>query len=312
MANQEQIPQQQDPQDQPERPASSIPYELAKQVGFNIEDIIFNPNNKVFFSTLTGGSFGYVGVNTFRNITRAHYLPHSSEYLAPPSIDIVSSTLNTNSSQPPSFTNVDTGMHKEDQQATSDPTSLEVISNDGAHPQLSSGMSASYLKQPIFLVSFIIHSESALGRDASANSTAKADPGKSDPHDSIPQQQGRDKRSKNYTLDHIFADLSKLVENIPTDFMNLESLEDDSIIVVDESKYEEDKDEGIHVDSDVETEDTLVPKPPSRSIQLKELIDQVLILQSQKRKLELEKNKVEAEVALLSAQPSFLDVTRLT
>nr|GEZ40047.1 hypothetical protein [Tanacetum cinerariifolium] len=89
--------------------------------------------------------------------------------------------------------------------------------------------------------------------------------------------------------------------------MNLESLEDDSIIVVDESKYEEDKDEGIHVDSDVETEDTLVPKPPSRSIQLKELIDQVLILQSQKRKLELEKNKVEAEVALLSAQPSFLD-----
>nr|GEU46920.1 hypothetical protein [Tanacetum cinerariifolium] len=91
--------------------------------------------------------------------------------------------------------------------------------------------------------------------------------------------------------------------------MNLESLEDDSIIVVDESKYEEDKDEGIHVDSDVETEDTLVPKPPSRSIQLKELIDQVLILQSQKRKLELEKNKVEAEVALLSAQPSFLDVT---
>ncbi|GKB29507.1 hypothetical protein Tco_0868908, partial [Tanacetum coccineum] len=37
------------------------------------------------------------------------------------------------------------------------------------------------------------------------------------------------------------------------------------------------------------------------------LTNQVLILQSQKRKLELEKNKAKAEVALLPAQPSFPD-----
>ncbi|GJU39195.1 hypothetical protein Tco_1192152, partial [Tanacetum coccineum] len=30
-----------------------------------------------------------VGVNTFRNVIGAHYLPHSSEYVAPPSIDVV-------------------------------------------------------------------------------------------------------------------------------------------------------------------------------------------------------------------------------
>ncbi|GKB43935.1 hypothetical protein Tco_0888877, partial [Tanacetum coccineum] len=133
MANQEQNPPQQEQ-----------PFVAAKQVGFNLEDIILNTNNevallypehnnkdhfkcvsdfiskcclrkpftrspniykeylaefwysakalensKVFFSTPTGGIYGEVGVNTFRNAIGAHYLPHSSEYVAPPSIDIV-------------------------------------------------------------------------------------------------------------------------------------------------------------------------------------------------------------------------------
>ncbi|GKA07602.1 hypothetical protein Tco_0686826 [Tanacetum coccineum] len=46
-------------------------------------------NSKVFFSTPTGGIYGEVGVNTFRNAIGAYYLPHSSEYVAPSSIDIV-------------------------------------------------------------------------------------------------------------------------------------------------------------------------------------------------------------------------------
>ncbi|GJZ34071.1 hypothetical protein Tco_0579507 [Tanacetum coccineum] len=46
-------------------------------------------NSKVSFSVPTGGIYGEVGVNTFRNAIGAHYLPHSSEYVAPPSIDIV-------------------------------------------------------------------------------------------------------------------------------------------------------------------------------------------------------------------------------
>ncbi|GKD49513.1 hypothetical protein Tco_1278489, partial [Tanacetum coccineum] len=120
------------------------PFVAAKQVGFNLEDIILNTNNevallypkhnnkdhfkcvsdfishcclrkpftrspnmykeylaefwysakalkhsKVSFSTPTGGIYGKVGVNTFRNAIGAHYLPHSSEYVAPSSIDIV-------------------------------------------------------------------------------------------------------------------------------------------------------------------------------------------------------------------------------
>ncbi|GKD49098.1 hypothetical protein Tco_1278074 [Tanacetum coccineum] len=46
-------------------------------------------NSKVSFSIPTGGIFGEVGVNTFRNAIGAYYLAHSSEYVAPPSIDVV-------------------------------------------------------------------------------------------------------------------------------------------------------------------------------------------------------------------------------
>ncbi|GJV81824.1 hypothetical protein Tco_1517694 [Tanacetum coccineum] len=133
MANQEQNPPQQEQ-----------PFVAAKQVGFNLEDIILNTNNevallylehnnkdyfkcvsdfiykcclkepftrspnmykeylaefwysakalensKVSFSVPTGGIYGEIGVNTIRNAIGAHYLPHSSEYVAPPFIDIV-------------------------------------------------------------------------------------------------------------------------------------------------------------------------------------------------------------------------------
>ncbi|GJX05615.1 hypothetical protein Tco_0191531 [Tanacetum coccineum] len=36
-----------------------------------------------------GGIYGEVGLYYFRNVIGAHYLPHSSEYVAPPSIDVV-------------------------------------------------------------------------------------------------------------------------------------------------------------------------------------------------------------------------------
>ncbi|GJV35511.1 hypothetical protein Tco_1407988 [Tanacetum coccineum] len=282
---------------------------------------------------------------------------------------VSSSALDTNPSQPPASTPVDVGMHKEDQQIAGGPTSLGVTGEEGAHPQLSSGMSASNLNKPIFLASFIIHSESASGRDASADSTAKADLGKSAPNDSIPQQQGMNEGTKNYSFDYIFAgtnlnvladktnsvseglesvltthetgkgastiakqlkevgfedtevfkelklkDLSKLVQNAQADFMDLNSIEDDPIIMVDESEEddEEEKYEEVHATSNVESEDTSAPKPLSpRSIQLQELTNQGLLLWSHNHKLEQLKNKAEAEVALLSAKPTFLNVEQL-
>ncbi|GKE95667.1 hypothetical protein Tco_1580522, partial [Tanacetum coccineum] len=60
-------------------------------------------------------------------------------------------------------------------------------------------------------------------------------------------------------------------------------------------------------------EDTSAPQPPSpRSVQRQELANQVLILHSQKEKIELEKNKAKAEVAFLTAQPSYPNVAQLT
>ncbi|GJX71963.1 hypothetical protein Tco_0309134 [Tanacetum coccineum] len=84
MANQEQNPPQQEQ-----------PFVAAKQVSFNLEDIILNTKNEVSFSVPTGGIYGEVGVNTFRNAIGAHYLPHSREYVAPPFIDIVRTWFET-------------------------------------------------------------------------------------------------------------------------------------------------------------------------------------------------------------------------
>nr|GEV95665.1 retrovirus-related Pol polyprotein from transposon TNT 1-94 [Tanacetum cinerariifolium] len=52
-------------------------------------------NSKVSFFIPTGGIYGEVRVNTLRNAIGAHYLPYSSEYVATPSIDIVSPWFET-------------------------------------------------------------------------------------------------------------------------------------------------------------------------------------------------------------------------
>ncbi|GKB41703.1 hypothetical protein Tco_0886645 [Tanacetum coccineum] len=84
---------------------------------------------------------------------------------------------------------------------------------------------------------------------------AEADPGLSAPNDSIPQQQGMDKGTKNTSYNHIFAassiarqvkeveasstikleDLAKLVLSMEPSFKDLDSPEDDPIIVKDDS-----------------------------------------------------------------------------
>ncbi|GKE39239.1 hypothetical protein Tco_1462644, partial [Tanacetum coccineum] len=183
-----------------------------------------------------------------------------------------SSAKDSNPSQPSVSTSVDTGMHKEDQQAASGPTSLGVTSEEGAHPQLSS---------------------------------AEADPGTSAPNDFLPPQQGKDEGTKNYLLDHIFtgtdpnvlADKTKYVsdgletvlttpktgtknaakpseeinleeiklEDLAPDFKDMDSPKDDPIIVVYDSEEdeEENKNEEIHSTTNDKTEDISAFIPPS-------------------------------------------------
>nr|GEX26726.1 hypothetical protein [Tanacetum cinerariifolium] len=148
-----------------------------------------------------------------------------------------SSVMDSNPSQALISTPVDTRMQKKDQQATGGPTSLGFTSEERANLQLSSDMSTFILNKAIYSTSLIFHSESASENDASAVSTAKADPGNSNPSDFVPQQHGMNKGTKNTSYDHLFADL--------------DSPKDDHIIVVDDTDEDE-----IHVATNDETEDT--------------------------------------------------------
>ncbi|GKE01205.1 hypothetical protein Tco_1389188, partial [Tanacetum coccineum] len=81
-------------------------------------------------------------------------------------------------------------------------------------------------------------------------------------------------------------DLAKLVSSVQPSFKDLDSPEDDPIIVVDDRDQDEEADE-VHATTNVETEDTSVPKSSSP------------------------RNKAEAEAALFKAQPSFPNVGQL-
>ncbi|GKC02742.1 hypothetical protein Tco_0994352, partial [Tanacetum coccineum] len=120
-------------------------------------------------------------------------------------------------------------MHKEAQQAAGGPTSLGATSEEGAHPQLSSG------------------------HDASADSTAEVDPGNSALNDSIPSHQGINEESR---ADEIskkikLEDLSDLLKDTRSAFFTPDSPQDEPIIVSDGSEDEEEvsKDKDTHASS---------------------------------------------------------------
>ncbi|GJX93530.1 hypothetical protein Tco_0348116 [Tanacetum coccineum] len=181
------------------------------------------------------------------------------------------------SKEPPVPTPVDTRMLKEDQQATGGPTSLGVTSEAIANPQLSSCMSTFNLNKPIYSAAFIIHSESASGNDALAASTVEADPRNSAPSTDPLVLTDQTK----YVSEGLETILTQPITGKgASSVANLDSPEDDHVIVVNDS--DEDEDDEVHATKN-----------------------------SQKYKLELEKNKAEAKVALFKAQPSLLNVEQL-
>nr|GEW30592.1 hypothetical protein [Tanacetum cinerariifolium] len=144
---------------------------------------------------------------------------------------------------------------KPDHQATGGPTSLRVTNEERASPQLSSDF------------------------------TAEGDHRLSAPNDSIPPQQGMDEGTKNAAILHDkeeasiaihgdkeeasstikLKDLVKLVSQIQPSFKDLDSPEDDPVIIVDESDEDE---------PNAKTKDTLIPRslsPNSLPTKLKDL-----------------------------------------
>ncbi|GKC67510.1 hypothetical protein Tco_1100108 [Tanacetum coccineum] len=133
-----------------------------------------------------------------------------------------------------------------------------------------------------------------------------------------------DKGTQNYSLDHMFegTNLSVLVDKTKSardglktahTEIGLDSPKDDEPIIVQDDSDEEVHAEKVQPEEPKEIEDASASHPPSlKSIQIQELTNQVLLLQSQNSKLKKEKTKAEAEVALLSAQPSYPNVAQLT
>ncbi|GKE14255.1 hypothetical protein Tco_1421832 [Tanacetum coccineum] len=144
---------------------------------------------------------------------------------------------------------------------------------------------------------FHFHSESALGCDASVDSTAEADPEISAPNDFIPSQQDQTKsagdrlktahtnsgtneesRADDISKKIKLYDLLNLLKDTRSAFFTIDSPQDESIIVSDESKEEEEvaKDKDTHASSHDVPEDTSIPHPPSlKSAQIQELMAQV-------------------------------------
>ncbi|GKA29532.1 hypothetical protein Tco_0715777 [Tanacetum coccineum] len=173
-------------------------------------------------------------------------------------------------SHPSPSTLVVSEMHKEAHQAADGPTSLGATSKERSHPQLSSGMSAFILIEPILFSFFHLHFESTLGHDVSADSTAKADPGLSAPKDSIPLQQDQTKSTRDgletaHTDSGIneesraneiskkikMEDLSDLLKDTISAFFTPDSPQDEPIIISDKSEKEEEvaKDKESHASS---------------------------------------------------------------
>ncbi|GJX99889.1 hypothetical protein Tco_0356908 [Tanacetum coccineum] len=247
-SQQEHIPKQEQDTQQHDRLASSNPFEPATQVEFNIDEITFNANNEVallgileevgittFRNAIRANylsysneyaetpsletikewfpTIGYSGEVRAKGTLKIGFLPPRGHWIPHCPFKKKKSSLakDTTPSQPPASTPVVAGLHKEDQQATGGSTSLGATSEDRANPQLSSGMSAFIHTKPIYSASTIIHSESASGHDTSADFTAKVDLGKSAPNDRISKQQGIDKGTQNYSLDHAFAGTKLIV-----------------------------------------------------------------------------------------------------
>ncbi|GJS09459.1 hypothetical protein Tco_0366255 [Tanacetum coccineum] len=162
-----------------------------------------------------------------------------------------SSAIDFNPIQPSASTPVVAELHKEDQQATCDPTSLGVTT------------------------STIINSKSASGHNALADFTTEVDLGKSAPNESISKQRDKTK----LVGDGLKTAHTEIGTNLETSKaknenvdMDLDSTKDDEPIIV-----QDDSDEEVHAEK------------------------------SQNSKLKKEKTKAKDEVALLSAQPSYLN-----
>ncbi|GJX25306.1 retrovirus-related pol polyprotein from transposon TNT 1-94 [Tanacetum coccineum] len=209
--------------------------------------------------------------------------------------------MDSHLSQPLAPTLMVAEMHKEDLQAASDLTSLGVTSEEGADPQLGSGMDEGTKHYDhIFARTNLSVLVDKTKSDRDGLKSTHTDSG-------INKESRADKILKEIKLE----DLSDLMKDIRSTFFAPKSPQDEPIIVLDRSEKEEEakKYEDPPSTSHTKPKDTLASHPPSpKSAQIQELMAQVHLLQSQKEKLEQQKAKAKGEVASLKDKPSYLDI----
>ncbi|GJS87785.1 retrovirus-related pol polyprotein from transposon TNT 1-94 [Tanacetum coccineum] len=213
--------------------------------------------------------------------------------------------MDSHPSQPLAPTLMVAEMHKEDLQAASDLTSLGVTSEEGADPQLGSGMDEGTKHYDhIFARTNLSVLVDKTKSDRDGLKSTHTDSG-------INKESRADKILKQIKLE----DLSDLMKDIRSTFFAPKSPQDEPIIVLDRSEKEEEakKYEDPPSTSHTKPKDTLASHPPSpKSAQIQELMAQVHLLQSQKEKLEQQKEKAKGEVTSLKDKPSYLDINQLT
>ncbi|GJX47417.1 hypothetical protein Tco_0272607, partial [Tanacetum coccineum] len=297
---------------------------------------VLKDSTKVWFSTPTGGIKGDVGAN---------YIAHSKDYVAPPSIETVRDWFPTigyggaikatgtlkKGLLPPRWRLLmaqiirwqDWDMELMRSTLTPLKSSVSSITKPVAFkaPETSSKYEKKLPKayslelkldeggnQPLHQQSTILlpqqQDKTQSVRDELEIVQTKAGTDK-DEFNTSPDLSRSDDATKEIKLE----DLSKLVKDVDVDFMDLYSPKYDEPIII-----EDNEDEEVHAEAHKETEDTSIPETPlsPKTIKIQELSTKFLLLQSPNLKLEKEKAKVEAEVAFLSAQPSYPNVEQLT
>ncbi|GKE65781.1 hypothetical protein Tco_1519942, partial [Tanacetum coccineum] len=174
-----------------------------------------------------------------------------------------SSAKDKSSSLPSPPTPVVGKMHKEAHQAAGGPTSLGATSEEGAHPQLSSRSNPSVL----------------------VDKTKSAGDGLKTTH--TESGSNEESRADDFLKKIKLEDLSEILKDTRSAFFTPNSLQDEPIIVIDESEKEE-ADKG-------DTHDTSHDVP-----------------ESQKDELEQQKAKAEAKIASLKARPYYPDINQLS
>nr|GEZ29688.1 hypothetical protein [Tanacetum cinerariifolium] len=192
-------------EDQPESPRTSIPYDPAPQVDYSLDLINIKTTNEALKKDqpegppFTSHMLAYyitdelVGSKALKTTLQTRELgPEGTKPRAKSGyrkkIPEPRNDQGQEPSQPSVSIHVVTELHKEGSEVISGQTALLVTGEGRAKSQLSSVVSTSTTK-PIYSLSTLVHFESALGHDALADVTAKADLEKYDPKDSLPPKQ---------------------------------------------------------------------------------------------------------------------------